>query len=76
MKCHGAVKRKPLPQGAELHSFDADRAELAARRMYLEPERLPLAILADGEGFGRFACAGYNVGTGELLLRLAERLKK
>lgn len=76
MICDGAVKGKPLPQGAELHSFDADRAELAARRMYLEPERLPLAILADGEGFGRFACAGYNVGTGELLLRLAERLKK
>ena len=74
MLCEGTGKGKPLPQGAKLHSYDSDRAEAAARRMYLEPGRLPLVILADGEGFGRYACAGYNVGTGELLLRLAERL--
>ena len=41
-----------------------------ARRMYQDPDRLPLALLVNRQGEGLFACCGYNVGTGALLLRL------
>ena len=56
--------------GAKLWPENGESAEAAARRMYLEPGRLPLLVLADGEGYGRFACAGYNVGSVELCAEL------
>ena len=46
------------------------------RRLYLDPDRLPLAILANRQGEGLYGCCGYNVGTAQLLLRLAAALKK
>ena len=36
---------------------------------------LPLAILANRQGEGLYGCCGYNVGTAQLLLRLAAALK-
>ena len=45
------------------------------RRLYLDPDRLPLAILANQRGEGLYGCCGYNVGTAQLLLRLAAALK-
>lgn len=45
------------------------------RRLYLDPDRLPLAILANRRGEGLYGCCGYNVGTAQLLLRLAAALK-
>ena len=45
------------------------------RRLYLDPDRLPLAILANRQGEGLYGCCGYNVGTAQLLLRLAAALK-
>lgn len=67
--CEEPEKLPPLP-GAEIHPWDGEAAEAAARRVYLEPERLPLAVLAE-EGAARYACAGYHVGAGELIARLA-----
>lgn len=40
------------------------------RRMYVDPEKLPLIIVTSGELNGIYATSGYNVGTGDMLLRL------
>lgn len=62
-------------QKASLRPWDGDLAEAAARRLYREPGRMPLVVLAQG-GQARFTCAGYNVGLGELTVALAEALGK
>ena len=38
--------------------------------MYVDPEKLPLIIVTNGELNGIYATSGYNVGTGDMLLRL------
>lgn len=50
--------------------------ETLARRLYLEPGVLPLAVLADRNGDARYACAGYNVGSVELAGGIVEALRK
>ena len=47
-----------------------------ARRLYLDPDQMPLAILANRDGEGLYGCCGYNVGTAALLLRLIAGLKE
>ena len=44
--------------------------EMTARKLYLDPSMLPLAIVVDGESFARYACCGYNVGAIELLIKI------
>ena len=43
-----------------------------ARRMYVDPDKLPLIIVFDGSLTGIYATSGYNVGTGTMLLRILE----
>ena len=38
--------------------------------MYVDHEKLPLIIVTDGGLNGIYAASGYNVGTGDMLLRL------
>lgn len=52
----------------------ASSASPLARRMYLDPDQLPLAVLANREGEGLYGCCGYNVGTAALLVRLIKGL--
>lgn len=40
------------------------------RRMYVDPDKLPLIIVTNGKLNGIYATSGYNVGTGDMLLRL------
>lgn len=47
-----------------------DHIELLGRRMYVDHEKLPLIIVTDGELNGIYATSGYNVGTGDMLIRL------
>ena len=47
-----------------------DHIELLGRRMYVDHEKLPLIIVTDGKLNGIYAASGYNVGTGDMLLRL------
>ena len=42
------------------------------RRMYVDHEKLPLIIVTSGKLNGIYATSGYNVGTGDMLLRLME----
>ncbi len=48
---------------------------LLGRRMYVDPERLPLIIVADKNGKGVYATSGYNVGTAEMLLRVLKEIE-
>lgn len=63
--------------GARVEVVEEDFSELPeriARRMFANPEELPLAVLADARGDaarGLFARGGYAVGTVDLALRLA-----
>ncbi len=60
--------------GALVHGWDGYVAETVARRVFLEPEVLPLVVLADREGFARFSSAGYNVGSVELAAGLCQMI--
>ena len=50
-----------------------ENVQILGRRMYVDPEKLPLIIVTDGSLNGIYATSGYNVGTGELLLRILEK---
>ena len=52
-----------------LDDFGADM-EAVARRMYLEPGKLPLAVIIDRNMNCIYGVAGYNVGTGDMILKL------
>lgn len=47
-----------------------DTVPTLARRMFGDPDKLPLIILADSKANGLYSCSGYNVGTAELILSL------
>ena len=49
---------------------------LLGRRMYVDHEKLPLILVTDGKRNGIYAASGYNVGTGEMLLRILEAREK
>ena len=44
--------------------------EMTARKLYLDPSTLPLAMAIDKDSFARYACCGYNVGSVELLAKV------
>ena len=59
--------------GDEVQIYYDDFSEIIntlGRRMYVDHEKLPLIIVTNGELNGIYATSGYNVGTGDMLLRL------
>lgn len=65
-----------LPKAQVWYGDFQDTAPALARGMFEDPEKLPLVLLIDCKGNGLYSSAGYNVGTGELLLRLLAELGK
>lgn len=64
---------KSLSQLPEVQVYYGDfeeQIELLGRRMYVDHEKLPLIIVTSGKLNGIYATSGYNVGTGDMLLRL------
>lgn len=64
---------KALSQLPEVQVYYGDfeeQIELLGRRMYVDHEKLPLIIVTSGRLNGIYATSGYNVGTGDMLLRL------
>ena len=55
---------------------DLENAEPIARRMYVDPDRLPLLVAVDERGCGIHACSGYHVGSVGLALKLLEMRSK
>lgn len=66
---------KAVPE-AEIYydDFDTDAAVLA-RKLFLEPGVWPLIVLTDGSHRGYYGTCGYQVGTLELLLKLADCIR-
>lgn len=62
----------------------SDNVSTIARRMYLDPDKLPLILIANswdhpwgGNNYwkyinGIYACSGYNVGLGELIIKIVK----
>ena len=50
-------------------SFE-ENIELLGRRMYVDPDKLPLILVTNGVSTGIYATSGYNVGTGDMLIRI------
>ena len=50
-------------------SFE-ENIELLGRRMYVDPDKLPLILVTNGPSVGIYATSGYNVGTGDMLIRI------
>ena len=42
--------------------------------MYVDPDKLPLILVTNGESVGIYATSGYNVGTGDMLIRIMEEV--
>ena len=61
---------KALPGAQVWKATFSEAVPTLARRMFQDPDRLPLALLVNRQGEGLFACCGYNVGTAALVLRL------
>lgn len=63
--------------GAQIYYDDFQSLpEILARRMYTDPEKLPLVLLVSPERMGRYASSGYNVGNVGQLLAIAGMIKK
>lgn len=62
-----------LPKVRVLYDPGMENAAAVARRMYVEPEKLPL-LAATREGMlGIYGCSGYHVGSVELVLKILKR---
>lgn len=59
-----------FPEGKVVYGAFDDIVEPLARRMYVDPEKLPLMILVNPGLQGIFACSGYRVGSVKLALDL------
>ncbi len=44
--------------------------ETIARRMYVDPDKLPLVIVTTKELNAVYACSGYNVGSGDMIIKI------
>lgn len=51
-----------------------ENVNMLGRRMYVDPEQLPLIIVFDAKSIGIYAESGYNVGTGNMLLKILEEI--
>lgn len=60
---------KALPGAYVYYSDFSDTAETMARRMYVDPENLPLTVVARGDR-AIYACSGYNVGVVGLIIKI------
>ena len=60
---------KAIPSAKVYFSDFLDTAETMARRMYVEPGKLPLTVMVK-DSRSIYACGGYNVGTVNLLLKI------
>lgn len=60
---------RAIPGAKVYYSDFSDTAVTMARRMYVDPENLPLTVVAKGSR-GIYACSGYNVGIVGLMIKI------
>jgi DNA-directed RNA polymerase subunit H (RpoH/RPB5) len=61
---------RTFPEISVYYDSFEENIELLGRRMYVDPEKLPLIMVTDGASNGIYATSGYNVGTGDMLIRI------
>lgn len=67
--------RKALP-GIEVYLSDFDsQVEPLARRMYVDPDKLPLLIAVRDNMTGIYGCSGYHVGSVGLIWKLIQTIE-
>ena len=59
-----------LPKVTICYDDFRDNVSSLARRMYVDPDKLPLIIVTKPGLNGIFATSGYNVGMGDLLIKI------
>ena len=59
-----------LPKVIICYDDFRDNVSSLARRMYVDPDKLPLIIVTKPGLNGIFATSGYNVGMGDLLIKI------
>ena len=65
---------KTFPNISIYYDSFEENIELLGRRMYVDPDKLPLILVTNGESVGIYATSGYNVGTGDMLIRIMEEV--
>lgn len=65
---------KRFPKISIYYDSFEENIELLGRRMYVDPDKLPLILVTNGESVGIYATSGYNVGTGDMLIRIMEEV--
>lgn len=61
---------KALPQVEVYYDSFEEIIEVLGRRMYVDPEKLPMIVVTEKGLNGIYATSGYNVGTADMLLRI------
>jgi hypothetical protein len=62
--------REILPDVKIYYDVFGKDLEMTARRMYVNPDKLPLLVVTDGAATGIFAASGYSVGMADMLMRV------
>ena len=63
---------KALPKAQIYYDSFTENVNTLGRRMYVDPDKLPLIIVSKPGLTGVYATSGYNVGTGDMLLRILD----
>lgn len=59
-----------IPQIQVYYDEFGDNVEALARRMYVDPEKLPLLVVTRPGMNGIYGCSGYNVGSVDLIVKI------
>lgn len=59
-----------LPKARIYYDDFEENINVLGRRMYVDPDKLPLIIVVNPNLHGIYSTSGYNVGTGDMLLRI------
>lgn len=62
-----------IPRVSVYFDPEGETAEPIARRMYVDPEKLPLLVVTKDGMTGIYASSGYNVGSVDLMLKILRR---
>lgn len=61
---------RAIPQIQIYYDGFTDHVEALARRMYVDPEKLPLLVVTKPGMNGIYGCSGYNVGSVDLMVKM------
>ena len=65
-----AKTKAELPKAAVYYDEGTENINVLARRMYGDPDKLPMILVVKEGMQGVYSASGYNVGTGDMLLRV------